>query len=479
MRILRSLRGKRGIPPSEVRRVVDVRVSEELFARVLAHIEDFSRGEEAGFLICSISRLPPRDILLAREWLPVPASALERNAEGSVLSWSASFNSAALERALAVDATLVLVHSHGSRAPRFSGDDRNKERALFGAFSRLLGALPTGTVVLGDEDAIGSFWVAGANTMALGKLEIIGVTLSPWRATDAPQRPRQLRRRLARQSVAIGPASDAKLANAKVGVIGISGGGSHVVQQLAHQGIGTIIAIDDQVIDETNLGRMVGAVESDIDTTLKADMAERVAIGIDHATTVIKVVERFPSPAAIAALMEADVIVACVDRFDMRENINLFARRYLIPLVDIGLSIVSNGERLVTADGQVAVALPGRPCLRCWLITDAVLLDEREHRPPGYDQNPDAPGDPQVVSMNGTLASEACNCVLDIITGYSGGRRGAKYWQYEGRSGTLQPYDVPARNPACGACAQEGFGDPVPANSGVPAAMAAAARSPA
>jgi len=87
-----------------------------------------------------------------------------------------------------------------------------------------------------------------------------------------------------------------------------------------------------------------------------------------------------------------------------------------------------------------------------------VLAHERKHRPPGYDQNPDAPGEPQVVSMNGTLASEACNCVLDLLTGYSGGRRAGKFWQYEGRSGTLEPHDLPVHNPGCPACVQEGFG---------------------
>jgi molybdopterin/thiamine biosynthesis adenylyltransferase len=244
-------------------------------------------------------------------------------------------------------------------------------------------------------------------------------------------------------------------------VIGISGGGGHVVQQLAHQGVGTIIAVDDQVIDETNLGRVVGAVEADVDKTLKTDLAERVATGIDRTIKVVKVPHRFPSPEAIAALKEADVVVACVDRFDVRENINAFARRYLIPLVDIGLAIISAGEHLAVADGQVAIALPDRPCLRCWLITDAALAHEREHNPPGYDQNPDAPGDPQVVSLNGVLASEACNSVLDLITGYSGGRRNGKFWQYEGRSGTLVPHDIPIANPACPACAEEGFGDPV------------------
>jgi hypothetical protein len=114
----------------------------------------------------------------------------------------------------------------------------------------------------------------------------------------------------------------------------------------------------------------------------------------------------------------------------------------------------------VRADGQVIVSLPGRTCLRCFFITDAVLDRERRENPPGYDDNLNAAGQPQVVSMNGVLASEACNCVLDLLTGYSGGRRGARHWQYEGRSGELLPSDLPTPRPGCPACAQEGKGDP-------------------
>ncbi len=158
---------------------------------------------------------------------------------------------------------------------------------------------------------------------------------------------------------------------------------------------------------------------------------------IDSSTEVTGIEERFPSRKTIAALKEADVVVACLDRFDAREASNAFCRRHLIPLVDAGMAIRSAGEQLATADGQVILSLPEHPCLRCFFITDAVLERERLERPPGYDQNPDAQGDPQVVSMNGVLASEACNCVLDLIAGYSGGRRGARQWHTKDAAANL------------------------------------------
>lgn len=441
-------------------RSVDLRIASGLFDQVRAHVEDFRRGEEAGFLICSVSRLDDRDILLAREWHPIPDSAMERRSHGSVLSWSAQFNSDVLQRAVDLDAAPVLVHSHGSAAPRFSSDDRAKERALFGAFSRIVDPLPTGTLLLGRGDAAGSFWIGGRNDrLEFRRLVIVGPTIDSWHAVAVRPDAHVPRRRLARQTVAIGPESDAKLAAAAVAIVGVSGGGSHVFQQLTHQGVGNLIPIDDQMLDETNLGRHVGGQAADVDRMLKTAIAKRLAAGVDPSIRVSEVNERFPSARTIASLKGADVVVACLDRFDAREAVNALCRRHLIPLVDIGMSITSTGERLAKADGQVIVSLPGEPCLRCFFLTDALLAWERKHRPPGYDQNPDAAGDPQVVSMNGVLASEACNCVLDLITGYSGGKRGARQWQYEGRSGELVPGDIPSRRPNCPACAQEGHGD--------------------
>jgi molybdopterin-synthase adenylyltransferase len=439
--------------------IVDLRITGDLFNQVRAHVEDFSRGEEAGFLICRINRLPDRDVLLASEWIPIPDQAITRN-QGSVLSWSADFNSAVLTRAVELHATPVLVHSHGTSNPRFSPDDRAKERPLFGAFSRIVDPLPTGTLLIGRGDVAASFWANGRNDLHFRRLVIIGDTIETWHSTDMPPQPRPTRQRLGRQTVAIGPRSEAQLANAKVAIVGVSGGGSHVLQQLAHIGVGTLIPVDDQVVDETNLGRLVGATEADVDTTPKVDLALRVATGIDSSIDVIPVQDRFPTARAIEALKDADIVVACLDRFDARDGINAFCRRYLIPLVDIGMAIVSTKEHLAIADGQVIVSLPEHPCLRCWFLTDPLLAQERRERPPGYDQNPDAAGDPQVVSMNGVLASEACNCVLDLITSYSGGRRGAKMWQYEGRSGELVPHDLPSHRADCPACAEQSQGDP-------------------
>lgn len=447
----------KSIPPP---REVELRMAATLMRQVRAHVEDFSRGEEAGFLVCSLTRLPNRDRLLAREFIPVPDWAIERFSGGSVLSWSADFNSQALQRAVELNATLVLVHSHGKTEPHFSGDDRRHELPLFAAFSRILHPLPTGTLVLGDGEAAGSFWLDSHNDLVFRRLVVLDETPQVWHSSELPREPRPPRRRLDRQDVAI-PGSDGLLADSVVAVVGLSGGGSHVVQQLAHLGIGNLLVVDDQIVEETNLGRLVGATEADIDAaTPKTDLAERVVIGIDSSIRVVKVPHRFPSSQAIARLKEADIVVSAVDTFRARDDINRFCRRHLIPQIDVGMTIRTRNETLTLAQGQVIVSIPTvSSCLHCWFTDEKTLAEEELERPAGYDRDPDAPGDPQVVSMNGVLASEACNCVLDLITGYSRGARGARIWRYDGRSGVLEQGDLPSRRSDCDACAEESLGD--------------------
>ena len=63
--------------------------------------------------------------------------------------------------------------------------------------------------------------------------------------------------RLDRQSF-LGATSEQKLAGLTMGLVGLGGGGSHVAQQLAHLGIGRFVLVDPDVVEETNLNRLVG-----------------------------------------------------------------------------------------------------------------------------------------------------------------------------------------------------------------------------
>ena len=83
--------------------------------------------------------------------------------------------------------------------------------------------------------------------------------------------------RFSRQSF-LGKNSEMLFSSLRVGVIGLSGGGSHIVQQLAHIGFEKYVLADPQVIDdESNLNRVVSATLEDAKNhRSKFDVFERL-----------------------------------------------------------------------------------------------------------------------------------------------------------------------------------------------------------
>ena len=435
-----------------------------MFAQVRQHVEDWREGEQGAFMVCGQATAGGIDVLLARTWEPIPAVPSGSTSSGEYgLEWSPQYSASILAKADRASAALVLIHSHGgSTRPALSAADRKSAQSLFPGFSRVLAGKPSGSVVLGSQAAAGEFWRDGQHYAALRQLRVGGAPLQFWPPVAGPTTRAAFKRRHARMVHAIGPESEAKLAAASVAVVGLCGGGSHVVQQLAHMGVGRLVLIDHDVVEDVNLGRMVGSRASDVKKrVLKTDVMRRMIRSIDPDVSAEPIRHAFPDPETLAALKSVDLVVACVDSFLVREQINAFCRRHHLPLIDIGLGIKTDAERLITASGQLIVVTPDSPCLRCGpLLSDSVLERERRERPPGYDANPDAPGEPQVVSMNGTLASEASNAVLDFITGYSGGRRGAGWWLYNARGGEVERCKPSPRRAGCPACAERGLGDP-------------------
>jgi molybdopterin-synthase adenylyltransferase len=125
--------------------------------------------------------------------------------------------------------------------------------------------------------------------------------------------------RLASQSF-LGPESDAILAAIEVGVVGLGGGGSHVVQQLAHLGVGNFVPVDDDIIEERNLNRLVGGTAADARAgASKTAIAERVIKGVNPAARVTSCQMKWQE--AAKTLRRCDVIFGCVDSYRERDEL--------------------------------------------------------------------------------------------------------------------------------------------------------------
>jgi hypothetical protein len=236
--------------------------------------------------------------------------------------------------------------------------------------------------------------------------------------------------RLSRQSF-LGTQSDEILGAARVGVIGLGGGGSHIIQQLAHIGVADFVICDPDRVEESNLNRLVGATSADAESgTLKSTVAQRVIRNVNPYVRVDCITAQWQEDPLL--LRDCEILFGCVDSYAARAEIEAFCRRLLIPYIDIGMD-VSEGIDGYVVSGQVILSMPGAPCMQCLGFLNEDLLSREAAR---YGA---AGGRPQVVWPNGVLASIAIGIFVDLLTPWNRHDRPAAYLEYDGNRQTVQP----------------------------------------
>ena len=228
----------------------------------------------------------------------------------------------------------------------------------------------------------------------------------------------------------LGAGSEQALADARVTIVGLGGGGSHIAQQLAHLGVGHIRLIDPQEIEASNLNRLVGAIDKDVDARVpKVRIAERVIKGVRPWIEVEAIQAEWQ--AADDLLKDAHVLFGCVDGYRQRMYLETAARRFCVPYIDIGMDVTCIADGQYAVAGQVIMTLPDGPCMRCL----GYLTQERLNRE--EDEYGDAGANPQVVWTNGILASLAVGEFVRLLTPWSEDRREYQWLELEGNNQTV------------------------------------------
>lgn len=222
-------------------------------------------------------------------------------------------------------------------------------------------------------------------------------------------------------------------ARAKVAVLGLGGGGSHIIQQLAHVGFQKFVICDPDVVEDTNLNRLVGATEEDAKRrTRKVDVAARLIQGLAPNAWIEAFFGKWEQNAE--TLRGVDLVFGCLDGYAARQSLEAFTRRYLLPLVDIGMDVHSAPGEPPSMSGQVILSMPGGLCMTCiGFLNSSTLAQEATN----YG---DAGIRPQVIWANGVLASTAVGIAVDVLTGWSGRAVAHIYLDYDGNTNTLAPH---------------------------------------
>lgn len=332
----------------------------------------------------------------------------------------------ALQTSISSDEGIFHVHMHDFPGiPRFSRMDLEEIPRIIESLTHANPAMPHGMLVLGHEEAAAKAIMPGGTLQSVDRITVVG---QPTRVISGLPKFNG-GERFSRQGF-LGALAPQQIHSLRIGIIGLSGGGSHVVQQLSHLGFSDFVLFDHQAIDIYNLNRLVGATEEDVaQGRMKIQIADRVIASINSQARTMPIPARWQEN--VDALRSCDIVVGCIDGFDERRQLEAACRRYLIPLVDVGMDVVQLPSQAPRMAGQVILSMPGYPCFHCiGFLNERTLAAEAQR----YG---DAGPNPQVVWPNGVLASTAVGIVVDLATGWKRTSPGLIYKSYDGNIDTL------------------------------------------
>lgn len=320
-------------------------------------------------------------------------------------------------------------HSFSKYVPEFSGTDLIDNPEIIKSFGYADKNQVHGMIVLGKNGLNALLKLPGNDSLVKPtKIVVVGYPMIV--SIPSKSKSRTQHRRYERQSF-LGNDAQEKISEVKIGIIGLGGGGSHIVQQLAYLGFKDYVFFDYDNVDETNLNRMVGATLEDVkNATKKVEIAERIIKALHSDANIKKIEDNWMNSPEF--LQECDIVIGCVDSYIGRRDIELECRRYLIPYIDIGMDVhhsyKSEAPSLV---GQIILSMPGSLCMTCLgFLTEENLAREAA-------KYGDAGGRPQVVWSNGILASQAIGILVDLVTGWTDSKAITPYYAFDGNTGVL------------------------------------------
>ncbi len=254
--------------------------------------------------------------------------------------------------------------------------------------------------------------------------------------------PRRYARHLALPG--FGAEQQARLAKARVLIVGLGGLGSPAAHYLAASGVGTLALNDFDRVDITNLQRQTLYAESDIDDA-KANAACARLAAVNSDIGLIPVIERLQGRALDDEVARADLVLDATDNFGSRFAINAACVAARKPLIS-GAAIRYDGH-LAVFDSR----LPDSPCYAC-LYGESV------------EQIEDCAGNgvfaPVVGVIGATMAAEALKMLAGLGTAPPGTLR-----RYAGLTGEWRLARV-SRDPDCVVCKSTSTTAPTSSPSG-------------
>ena len=385
-------------------------------------------NEAVAVLLCSRRDGDRKQRLLVREIQEIPYEACTVRTPVRV-TWPTEIIEQLLDQAEAEKLSIVKVHSHPGGYRSFSPTDDESDRLLLPMIRGSIEAdIPHGSAVMLPSGEIFGRVLLKDGFAPIDCVSVAGDDLRFWYADTGKAAMPDF---AASHAQIFDEGTIERLQRLSVAVVGCSGTGSPLIEQLVRLGVGEIVLVDDDRVEERNINRILNSTMDDareerLKVDVIADAIDRMGLG----TRVIRVAKNLWHPDVVRAVAQCDVVFGCMDTIDGRFLLNTLATYYLLPYFDLGvrLEAVPDGEdkgRIREVCGTVHYLQPGKSSLLSrGLFTLKQVADAglRRHDPNAHVQQVEdgyiagAQGHrPAVISVNIFAASLAMNEFLSRL----------------------------------------------------------------
>jgi molybdopterin/thiamine biosynthesis adenylyltransferase len=399
------------------------------YDQLVAHLFRRRDVETAALLRCGIAEMDDSVRLLVRQVIPVRNDHYLRRDDSGLSIDSAAYAPVLKAAAFRNDA-VVLVHTHPCGPLGFSPQDDREERRFFPCVHTRIPARPHSSLVfVAPDQVVGRVWHRDGASAPLRRINVVG---SRFRVLGTDEAGIQAPAFFDRQVRAFGHEIQRLLRCLRIGIVGAGGTGSAVFDQLLRLGVGKLLVIDPDNIEQSNLSRVYESRSADIGRP-KVMVAARTAreAGLP---SIVEVLHGGITQEKIARrLRECDVVFGCTDLHLPRAIQSRLSTRYLIPVFDLGVVIDSVDGQIRAVAGRVTTVLPGTSCLLCRGRIDPQRIRAESLSPverqmqaaEGYIPELGL-GDPAVIPFTTAVASFAVGDLLHRLTGFMGSRRSSE-----------------------------------------------------
>ncbi|KTB94289.1 thiamine biosynthesis protein ThiF [Pseudomonas syringae ICMP 11293] len=309
-------------------------MTEALHTELREHLFPGDGLEAAAILICTRYE-GRRTKLIAKSMIAVPHDACERRAD--FIRWPGDHLEQAIAESEPAQLSIVLVHSHPGNFLGFSELDDESDlitmRALFAGVEVIHGS----AVMIRNGALVARLYDSSQRPTDVSLVSVVGDDIRLYFhgkgdvcVIDSAIRP----------PMAFTTEMTQALSQLSVAVIGVSGTGSVVAEQVTRLGFGEIILIDHDHVEARNLNRILNSTLADAESSVaKVEMCADFIVRVRGEGVAWPISQSIGTRSAVLAAADADILFCCVDTRFARMIADRIASRFLIPLFDVGVLI--------------------------------------------------------------------------------------------------------------------------------------------